>query len=81
MNKNQYDKKLKEELSSFSENISEPIMFILDYVNKMINAFKKFQEFAKNLKASSTNENSEIDNNKDEEINDKDNKSTDKGKN
>ena len=81
LNKNQYDKKLKEELSSFSENISEPIIFILDYVNKMINAFKKFQEFAKNLKASSTNENSEIDNNTAEEINDKDNKSTDKGKN
>ena len=35
LNKNQYDKKLKEELSSFSENISKPIIFILDYVNTL----------------------------------------------
>ena len=48
----------------------------------MINTFIKFQEFAKNLKASSTKEISETNNKTTEEINDKDNNIIiDEGKN
>jgi len=82
LNKNLYEKKLKEESFSLSDNtLSSIIDYINKYINEMITALKKFQEFAGKTRVASIKEKSEINNKTAEEINDKENKAADEGKN
>ena len=84
LNRNLYDKKMKEESFSLCDNtlsLSSIVDYINDQINEMIKALKKFQEYAKEKKVASLKEKSEMNNKTAEEINDKENKITDEGKN
>ena len=84
LNKNLYDKKLKEESISLCDNtlsLSSIIDYINDQINEMINALKKFQKYTKETRVASLKDKSEMNNKTAEEINVKENKTTDEGKN
>ena len=84
LNKNLYDKKMKEESISLCDNtlsLSSIIDYINHQINGMIDALKNFQKYAKEKKVTSLKEKSEMNNKTAEEINDIENKTTDEGKN